>query len=93
MTSMSARLIASKSTRFGLPISAAGAVMGGSPETSVLNRHLQHRHVPDLWVVGAPAYPQHASHNPTATPLALTMWASDALIAHHLKPPGKILQT
>jgi len=68
-----------------------GAVMGASPETSVVNRHLQHWDVPDLWVVGASAYPQNASHNPTLTALALTLWASDALIGSYLRAPGRVL--
>ncbi len=68
-----------------------GAVMGGSPETSVVNRYLQHWDLPDLWVVGASAFPQNASHNPTLTVLAVTTWAADALIGRYLKDPGKLL--
>jgi gluconate 2-dehydrogenase alpha chain len=62
-----------------------GAVMGASPETSVVNTHLQHWDVPNLWVIGASAYPQNASGNPTLTALALTFRAADALIAPHAK--------
>jgi gluconate 2-dehydrogenase alpha chain len=60
-----------------------GAVMGASPEKSVVNTHLQHWDLPNLWVIGASAYPQNASGNPTLTALALTYLAADALIAPH----------
>jgi gluconate 2-dehydrogenase alpha chain len=59
--------------------------MGASPETSVVSTHLQHWDVPNLWVIGASAYPQNASGNPTLTALALTFRAADALIAPHAK--------
>ena len=38
-----------------------GAIMGTSPENSVVNTNLQHWDVPNLWVVGASAFPQNAS--------------------------------
>ena len=34
-----------------------GAVMGASPETSVVNPYLQHWDVPNLWVIGASSFP------------------------------------
>ena len=68
-----------------------GAVMGVSPETSVVNRFLQHWDLPDVWVVGASAFPQNPSHNPTLTAIALTTWAADALIDRYLKSPGRLL--
>jgi gluconate 2-dehydrogenase alpha chain len=68
-----------------------GAVMGGSPEASVVNRFLQHWDLPDVWVVGASAFPQNPSHNPTLTAIALTTWAADALIDRYLKNPGRLL--
>ena len=45
--------------------------MGVSPEASVVNRFLQHWNLPDVWVVGASAFPQNPSHNPTLTAIAL----------------------
>lgn len=57
-----------------------GAVMGKSPESSVVNTRLQHWNVPNLWVIGASAFPQNASGNPTLTALAITYRAADALI-------------
>jgi gluconate 2-dehydrogenase alpha chain len=68
-----------------------GAIMGASPDTSVVNPHLQHWNVPNLWVIGASAFPQNASHNPTLTVLALTYWAADAMINRYLKNPGKLI--
>ncbi len=60
-----------------------GAVMGASPENSVVDTNLRHWNVPNLWVIGASAYPQNASGNPTLTALALTYRAADALISPH----------
>jgi gluconate 2-dehydrogenase alpha chain len=62
-----------------------GAIMGTSPGNSVVNTHLQHWDVPNLWVVGASAFPQNASLNPTLTALAITYRAADAFIAPHEK--------
>ncbi len=68
-----------------------GAVMGVSPESSVVNPFLQHWNLPDLWVIGASAFPQNPSHNPTLTAIAITTWAADALIGRYLKNPGKLV--
>jgi gluconate 2-dehydrogenase alpha chain len=68
-----------------------GAMMGVSPESSVVSTHLQHWDLPDLWVIGASAFPQNPSHNPTLTALALTTWSADALIGRYLKNPGKLV--
>jgi gluconate 2-dehydrogenase alpha chain len=62
-----------------------GAVMGSSPETSVVDTNLQHWKVPNLIVMGASAFPQNASGNPTLTVLAITFRAADAFIAKHSK--------
>lgn len=68
-----------------------GAVMGSSPEHSVVNRYLQHWELPDLFVVGASAFPQNPSHNPTLTAVALTTWAADAMIERYFNAPGRLL--
>jgi gluconate 2-dehydrogenase alpha chain len=67
-----------------------GAIMGASPETSVVNPWLQHWKAPNLWVVGGSAFPQNGSGNPTLTILAITFRAADALIDRYLKHPGGI---
>jgi gluconate 2-dehydrogenase alpha chain len=68
-----------------------GVIMGASPQTSVVNTFLQHWNVPNLWVIGASAFPQNASHNPTLTAIALTTRAADALISRYLKHPGELV--
>ena len=70
-----------------------GAVMGEDPSTSVVNKFLQHWDVPNLFVVGASAYPQNAAWNPTGTVGALTYWAADAIKSKYLKNPGKLVHT
>ena len=44
-----------------------GAIMGADPKTSALNRYLQSWDVPNLFVMGASAFPQNAGYNPTGT--------------------------
>jgi gluconate 2-dehydrogenase alpha chain len=68
-----------------------GTMMGKSPETSVVNRNLQHWDIPNLWVIGASAFPHTAAPNPTLTVLALTYWAADALIDRYFKHPEKLV--
>src|SRR5579863_766531 len=65
-----------------------GAIMGSSPERSVVNPWLQHWQVPNLWVAGGSAFPQNGSGNPTLTILALTIRAADGLIDRYMKHPG-----
>ncbi|HYM11559.1 MAG TPA: GMC family oxidoreductase [Bryobacterales bacterium] len=67
-----------------------GAIMGDSPERSVLNTWLQHWQMPNLWVVGSASFPQNSSANPTLTILAVTHRAADALIGRYLKKPGAL---
>ena len=76
-------------TRYQTTHIQGGAIMGDLPHTSVVNQYLQHWDVPDVWVIGASAFPQNPSHNPTLTAIALTTWAADALIERYLKNPGK----
>jgi gluconate 2-dehydrogenase alpha chain len=67
-----------------------GAIMGASPETSVVNSFQQHWQLPNLFVVGASSFPQNASGNPTLTVLAVTLRSADALINRYLKRPGPL---
>ena len=71
------------------PHTHGGAIMGLSPETSVLNRYLQHWKIPNLWVLGANAFPQADEHT-TMTVLGLAYWAADAFIGHYVKRPGAL---
>jgi gluconate 2-dehydrogenase alpha chain len=67
-----------------------GTIMGVTPETSVLNPWLQHWEISNLFVLGASAFPQNASGNPTLTLLALTLRTADAIVARYLKSPGSL---
>jgi len=64
-----------------------GAIMGASPETSVVNPYLQHWQIPNLWVVGASAFPQ-AETQPTLAIAALSYWAADAFVNRFANQPG-----
>jgi gluconate 2-dehydrogenase alpha chain len=67
-----------------------GAVMGADPAVSVVNRFLQSWDVPNLFVVGASAFPQNAGYNPSGTVAALTYWCADAIKSRYLKQPGPL---
>jgi gluconate 2-dehydrogenase alpha chain len=69
-----------------------GAIMGSDPKTSAVNRYLQCWDVPNVFVVGASAYPHNSSYNPTDTLGALTYWALDAIKNKYLKSPGPLVQ-
>ena len=68
-----------------------GAVIGSDPTTSALNRYLQTWDVPNVFVMGASAFPQNAGYNPTGTVGALTYWALDAIF-DYLKSPRALVQ-
>jgi choline dehydrogenase-like flavoprotein len=67
-----------------------GAIMGASPEQSVVNTWLQHWDVPNLFVVGSSSFPQNSSANPTLSIVAVSHRAADGLIDHYLKKPGPL---
>lgn len=68
-----------------------GAIMGADPKTSVVNRYLQSWDVPNVFVMGACAFPQNHGYNPTGTVGALTYWAADAIVGQYLKRPGPLV--
>jgi gluconate 2-dehydrogenase alpha chain len=68
-----------------------GAIMGADPRTSVVNRYLQSWDVPNVFVMGACAFPQNPGYNPTGTVGALTYWAADAIRNRYLKNPGPLV--
>ena len=70
-----------------------GAIMGGNPETSVVNRYLQCWDVPNVFSLGASAFPQNGAYNYSVTIGALTYWALDAIKNQYLKAPGPLVQT
>jgi gluconate 2-dehydrogenase alpha chain len=69
-----------------------GAIMGAKPDDSVVNPYLQHWQVPNLFVVGASAFPHNSGYNPTGTLCALTYRAVDAIRKQYLKSPGPLVQ-
>ncbi len=68
-----------------------GAIMGTDPSTSALNRYLQSWDVPNLFVMGASAFPQNAGYNPTGTVAALAYWSAQAVRTQYLKNPGPLV--
>jgi gluconate 2-dehydrogenase alpha chain len=70
-----------------------GAIMGTEPKTSALNRYLQSWDVPNLFVIGASAFPQNAGYNPTGTVAALAYWSAEAILTRYLKSPGPLVHT
>ena len=68
-----------------------GAILGDSPERSVVNTFLQHWQMPNLWVVGASCFPNNGAPNPTLTVLALTYRAADAFVERYQKHPETLL--
>jgi gluconate 2-dehydrogenase alpha chain len=68
-----------------------GFVMGADPKTSSVNKYLQSWDVPNLFVVGASAFPQNPGYNPTGTVGALAFKAADAIRRLYLKNPGPLV--
>jgi gluconate 2-dehydrogenase alpha chain len=67
-----------------------GAVMGTDPGTSVVNTSLQSWDVPNLFVLGASAFPQNPGYNPTGTVAALAYRCADAIRNRFVKAPGPL---
>lgn len=68
-----------------------GAIMGTDQSTSVVNTWMQTWDTPNVFVIGASAFPQNAGMNPTGTVAALAYRAAEGIINHYLKDPGKII--
>ena len=88
-TGVAARLTTNNPPGSGTDHMQGGAILGTSPETSVVNPCLQHWKIPNLWVVGGSAFPQNDSQ-PTLTLVALSYWAADAFVDRYLKHPGAL---
>ncbi|MFN0166999.1 MAG: GMC family oxidoreductase [Bryobacteraceae bacterium] len=78
-------------TRYQSTHLQGGVIMSGNPAESVVNRYCQHWQVPNLFVLGASAFPQNPSGNPTLTAVALTYRTVDAVVARYLKHPGSLV--
>lgn len=69
-----------------------GAITGDNPKTSVVNKYLQSWDVPNLFVMGAGAFPQNAGYNPTNTVAALAYFSAAKIKSDYLKHPGALVQ-
>ena len=78
-------------TQYQSTHNTGGAVMGDNPKTSAVNRYLQSWDVPNVFVIGASAFPQNASWNPSGTLGSLTYWTVEALKNKYLKNPGRLV--
>ena len=67
-----------------------GAIMGTDPKTSAINRYLQTWDVPNVFVMGASAFPQNFGYNPTGVVCALAYWSAKAIRENYLKNPGAL---
>jgi gluconate 2-dehydrogenase alpha chain len=65
-----------------------GTRMGNDPDTSVVDKWLQVHDTPNLFVIGASAFPSTTAKNPTLTVYALA-WRSADYIARHWNRFGK----
>jgi gluconate 2-dehydrogenase alpha chain len=69
-----------------------GAIMGDNPKDSVVNKYLQVWDVPNVFSMGAGAFPQNAGYNPTATLAALAYHSAHAIVTQYIKAPGPLVQ-
>lgn len=69
-----------------------GTITGDNPTNSVVNKFLQSWDVPNLFVMGAGAFPQNAGYNPTGTVAALAYMSADAIKNQYLKSPGAMVR-
>jgi gluconate 2-dehydrogenase alpha chain len=65
-----------------------GAIMGTDPSTSAVNTYMQVWDTPNVFSMGASAFPQNAGYNPTGTVAALAYRTADAVINRYVKKPG-----
>lgn len=78
-------------TQYQSTHNTGGAVMGNDRSNTVVNRYLQSWDVPNVFVIGASAFPQNSAYNPTVTVGALAYWAADAIVQKYLKSPGPLV--
>jgi gluconate 2-dehydrogenase alpha chain len=77
-------------TEYQTTHNTGGTVMGADPATSAVNKYLQSWDVPNVFVIGASAFPQNGGYNPTGAVGALTYWALDAIKNRYLHRPGPL---
>jgi gluconate 2-dehydrogenase alpha chain len=79
-------------TQYQTTHNAGGAIMGLERGTSAVNRYLQSWDVPNVFVIGASAFPQNPEYNPTVTVGALAYMSAEAIVTRYLKTPGPLVQ-
>jgi gluconate 2-dehydrogenase alpha chain len=77
-------------TRYQSTHIQGGTIMATSPDRGVVNPHLQHWQLSNLFILGASTFPNQGSANPTPTILALAYRAADTLVDRYLKNPGAL---
>jgi gluconate 2-dehydrogenase alpha chain len=65
-----------------------GAIMGTDPSHSAVNTYMQVWDVPNVFAMGASAFPQNAGYNPTGTVGALAYRTAEAVTQRYIKNPG-----
>jgi gluconate 2-dehydrogenase alpha chain len=68
-----------------------GAIMGSNPSNSVINRYSQSWDVSNLFVMGASAFPQNISYNPTGLLAGLAYFSAAKMRDTYLKSPGPLV--
>jgi len=67
--------------------------MGADPTTSVVNRYMQCWDVPNVFSLGASAFPHNISYNYSMTIGAATLFALEAIKSQYLKSAGPLVHT
>ena len=68
-----------------------GVIMGADPRDSAINNYLQMWDYPNVFVVGASAFPQNPGYNPTGTVGALAYRAADGIVNKYRANPGLLV--
>jgi gluconate 2-dehydrogenase alpha chain len=68
-----------------------GAIIGTDPSNSFINRNSQSWDVPNLFVMGASAFPQNIGYNPTGLLAALAYFSAAKIRDTYLKSPGPLV--
>ncbi len=76
---------------YGSTHNTGGAIMGTNPAASAVNGYLQSWDVPNLFVMGASAFPQNAGYPPTGTIGALAYRTTEAVVKRYIKSPGLLV--
>lgn len=68
-----------------------GVIMGADPREAAVNNYLQMWDYPNVFVVGASAFPQNPGYNPTGTVGALAYRAADGIVNKYRTNPGPLV--